>query len=386
MKKILVLPFVQGGVLKYRVTDPHIMLENLYSDEISITFDDDGTIAGNIQEFNYDAIFVHSASAQNENLNNLLLFHKSRGVKIITDVDDYWDLPHHHPSFRFYFEKKHKQQILKAIQLADMVICTTHPLRKKLLVYNSNVYVIPNSINPSEKQFKPKKVESEKVRIAWIGGSVHLEDLRLTRSLGGKLYNKNKGKIQMVLGGYDPKIRDLNTGEIIVSPEASVWSEYEKIITSNYDIVSPQFKNWLFKYEDIDYPDQENEAYLRMWTRPITEYGKIYNHADIIYVPLKDELFSNMKSQLKIIEAGFKKLPVVTSKVLPYTLDIEHEKNGFLVEQKKAHKDFAKYIQRLIDNPNVREDMGNSLHELCLKKFNLKKNTKKRLNIYKTLF
>jgi len=41
-----------------------------------------------------------------------------------------------------------------------------------------------------------------------------------------------------------------------------------------------------------------------------------------------------VKSQLKIIEAGIHKCPVIASNYGPYTLDIEDGKHGFLINEK----------------------------------------------------
>ena len=42
-----------------------------------------------------------------------------------------------------------------------------------------NRFVFPNAINPSEKQFQPKKTDSDLIRIGWLGGSSHLKDLEI---------------------------------------------------------------------------------------------------------------------------------------------------------------------------------------------------------------
>jgi hypothetical protein len=52
---------------------------------------------------------------------------------------------------------------------------------KEISKYNKNVYVLPNAIDPTEKQYIPNPEKSERIRIAWIGGSSHLEDLKLLK-------------------------------------------------------------------------------------------------------------------------------------------------------------------------------------------------------------
>ena len=50
-------------------------------------------------------------------------------------------------------------------------------------------------INPNEKQFQPKKIESEYTRVGWLGGSSHLSDLNILSGLAGKLNSSHKDKV-----------------------------------------------------------------------------------------------------------------------------------------------------------------------------------------------
>ena len=72
--------------------------------------------------------------------------------------------------------------------------------------------------------------------------------------------------------------------------------------------------------------------------------------------------FNSNKSQLKAIEAGFHKKALIASNVPPYTLDLvsavdegkfNDNGNALLVGSKKNHKDWAKHMKRLIENPNM---------------------------------
>jgi hypothetical protein len=52
---------------------------------------------------------------------------------------------------------------------------------------------------------------------------------------------------------------------------------------------------------------------------PVTEYGLLYDQFDIAIAPLVDNKFNRHKSNLKIIEAGMKGLPIFAQGIHPYT-------------------------------------------------------------------
>jgi glycosyltransferase involved in cell wall biosynthesis len=100
-----------------------------------------------------------------------------------------------------------------------------------------------------------------------------------------------------------------------------------------------------------------------------------------------------MKSQLKVIEAGFYKKALIASNVGPYTIDLKHclkngefvDGNALLVEENRNHNDWFKFIKKLINNPNMAKDMGERLYETVKDIYDLNKVTKDRAEFYKTL-
>jgi glycosyltransferase involved in cell wall biosynthesis len=107
--------------------------------------------------------------------------------------------------------------------------------------------------------------------------------------------------------------------------------------------------------------------------------------------PIKNHMFNRVKSQLKVIEAGFYKKAIIASNIGPYTIDLKHclnngnfvDGNAFLVNEGRNHSDWAKYIKKLLDNPNMVEDMGNRLYETVKPIYDLNVVTETRAQIYK---
>jgi glycosyltransferase involved in cell wall biosynthesis len=100
-----------------------------------------------------------------------------------------------------------------------------------------------------------------------------------------------------------------------------------------------------------------------------------------------------MKSQLKVIEAGFYKKAIIASDLGPYTLDLKHclnhgnfvDGNAMLVDENRNHSDWAKYIKKLVENPSMIKDMGERLYETVKDTYDLNVVTKNRAEFYKSL-
>jgi glycosyltransferase involved in cell wall biosynthesis len=100
-----------------------------------------------------------------------------------------------------------------------------------------------------------------------------------------------------------------------------------------------------------------------------------------------------MKSQLKVIEAGFYKKALIASNVGPYTIDLKHslkdgnftDGNALLVDKNKNHSDWAKFVKKLVDNPNMIVDMGERLYETVKDRYDLNKVTIDRKEFYTSI-
>ena len=147
------------------------------------------------------------------------------------------------------------------------------------------------------------------------------------------------------------------------------------------------------KFIEGDYTDQNNPFYNRIWTKPINTYAANYRWFDVSLAPIKNHIFNRVKSQLKVIEAGFYKKAIIASNIGPYTIDLKHSlKNGefvdgnaLLVDESRNHSDWSKYMKKLIENPNWAYDLGQRLYETVKDRYDLNKVTKDRSELYKTL-
>jgi glycosyltransferase involved in cell wall biosynthesis len=397
--RVLVTPSDTSGVGKFRSVDPHIKLQNLYSEDFHVDIDYQPRLNDLNYWKKYQIVHFHRSVGPIENCPSLIRSLQSLGIIVIADIDDYWLPTKEHPIHQLIVENKIHTKIVENLKAADYVTTTTELFANEIRKFNKNVLVLPNAIDPKEPQFNEPTLPSEKIRVGWLGGSSHLHDLKLLDGMVSKL-SSIQDKLQYYVCGFDVRgtVTEINkeTGgqtQRPIKPQETVWVRYEEIFTNNYKIISPEYKTYLDKFEDGDYPAIQKENYVRVWTRPVDSYARNYSKFDISLAPIKNHMFNRMKSQLKVIEAGFYKKALIASNIGPYTIDLKHalhqgkftDGNALLVNESNNHSDWAKHVKKLIDNPNLITDLGERLYETVKERYDLNLVTKTRADFYKSL-
>lgn len=408
--KVLVVPSDRTGVSFFRSTKPHLYLEQMFPEEFHVDIDYTPQLNNDEWLKQYDIIHYHRTLGQYEQMGQLVEKLKSLGIISIMDLDDYWAPGTHHPAYLIIKNNNIDKKIRDNLKVAENITTTTPLFAAEIAkLNNTDICVLPNGVDPNEKQFTPNPEKSDRIRIGWLGGSSHLKDLEILKGLVGKL--KTDGlidKVQFVLCGFDLRgqvtMIDQKTGKQTsrkILPKESVWYKYEQIFTNNYDIVSPEYKEHLLRFTKEEFKGIENEPYRRVWTKSINSYASNYNLFDISLAPLEENKFNEMKSQLKVIEAGFHKKAIIAQDFGPYQIDLKsaYEKpaskreqpkfngdaNSYLVQSSKNHKDWYKYLKTLINEPEKIELLANNLHETIKKTYSLETITEDRRKYYKDL-
>jgi glycosyltransferase involved in cell wall biosynthesis len=398
--KVLVLPSDKTGVGKFRSIDPHVMLQNNYPDDFHVDIDYEPKVNDYNYWKQYDIVHFHrTIGHEYDNSVNLINRLNSIGIVTIMDLDDYWLPTKDHPVHQMVIQIKLHEKIMANLKAAGHVTTTTSIFASEISKFNKNVYVLPNAINPKEGQFNVKTEPSDKLRFGWLGGSSHLHDLKLLDGTINKL-SQHRDKFSMYLCGFDIRgtVTEINqqTGEQKqrdIKPEETVWARYEEIFTDNYRMVDQKHKDYLMNFKDEEYVSDVLPFYNRIWTKPVTSYAANYRWFDVSLAPIKNHIFNRVKSQLKVIEAGFHKKAIIASNIGPYTIDLKHglkngeftDGNALLVDEARNHSDWSKYMKKLIDNPNWAYDLGQRLYETVKDTYDLNKVTKDRSELYKSL-
>jgi glycosyltransferase involved in cell wall biosynthesis len=419
--KVLVHPSDRTGVSYFRSTRPHIALEEMYPDEFHIDIDYDPKYNDDNFLKQYDIIHYHRTFGPYEQMKNweeIGADGKPNGIKHegtterlarlgiigIMDLDDYWAPGTHHPAYLIIKENKLDIKLIENIKVSQYVMTTTPIFAKEMHNFNKNTLVVPNAIDPNEKQYTPNPEPSDRIRIGWLGGSSHLRDLEILNGVVQRLKNeKLLDKVQFVLCGFDTRgtittINEQTKEQTVrkIQPHESVWTKYEQIFTDNYSTVSPEYKEFLLKYTKDEWPNVKNEPYRRVWTKPISTYATNYNLFDISLAPLEENIFNKVKSQLKVIEAGFHKKALIAQKFGAYEIDaieayerggtINPNGNMFLIDSVKNHKEWYELIKRLIKNPELISQLGSNLYDTVKDTYSIEATTRLRADIYRKLF
>jgi glycosyltransferase involved in cell wall biosynthesis len=402
--KVLVVPSDRTGVSFFRSTKPHIALENKYPDEFHVEIDYEPDLNNDAWLQTFDIIHYHRTLGQYEQMPMLLNKLDNLGIISVMDLDDHWAPGVHHPAYHLIKNSEMDKKILDNIKIARNITTTTTIFSDEMKKYRNNsdknIFILPNAIDPTEKQFTPNLEPSDRIRIGWLGGSSHLKDLEILNGVVAKLRNDDLiDKIQFVLCGFDTRGTHTTIDQITkeqttrnILPHESVWFKYEQIFTDNYKIISPEYKEFLMKFSQEEYPNIANEAYRRVWTKPISTYASNYNLFDISLAPIEENMFNKVKSQLKVIEAGFHHKALIAQNYGPYQIDLknaiqfgggfDNTANGILINTTKNHKDWYANLKKLIQNPEMIKVLQDNLHETVKNTYSMDKVTETRRNIY----
>ena len=404
--RVLCVPSDKEGCGLHRSLIPHQKLAELYSDE----FDVDINYNPNWNDFEYissfDILHFHKGCYNDmESFHKALAFCKENNITTVMDIDDYWELGQSHPLFQIYKISNMVEIIKTNLKLSDYVTTTTPILEKKIRKHNNNVKIFANSLDDKLiNKVKNNVNTSGKIRIGFVMGSTHKNDMELVRGFVSKLSKDVLDKIQIVLCGFDLKgtITEIHPNgdkkTRYITPLESVWYQYEKNITDDYKIVSPIYKDFLLKFfPNIDYPNQDNEHYRRCWTKTVDEYYYMthYNNIDILMVPLQDNEFNSCKSELKFVEAGMMNVAVIASNFGPYTIGstnffergggINENGNCVLIENNRSHKDWHKTIEKLVKNPKYIDMLKTNMTKHVNENYNINTITAERARWYKEI-
>lgn len=264
----------------------------------------------------YDAIYYNRFISDE-------LFHmaKAAGVKIIVDVDDWWQLDYHHIAYSDYQKNNVPELQIRHIEHADLVTTTHERLQSKIKPYNERCIITPNAI-PDHEYFTVNHSESALPRIFWQGSITHEKDIAILKNPFKRLQGCGA-----IIAGYTRN---------------DVWDKMVNAFTDGLRLpgmILPGLPPW--------------------------QYYSNYAHADICLAPLLKSEFNSMKSNLKVLEAAHAGLPIVCSQVDPY-LDLP-----VLYAEKQS--DWFKHLNRLINDKEYRDIRGNLIANFCKQVYNFDK-------------
>jgi len=314
--------------------------------------------------------------------------YKKLGLKIHFDIDDYWVLPVSHGMCKIYKQMDYANKTIYALNQADFITTTTQYLADKIQsvikpTHIIPIHVLPNAIDPYYTQWIPYNFEPshERMRFGYIAGSHHQKDVEMLHPELIGLYNDKtvEHKWQLLAAGYN--FTPNQDGTVTSNP---YYKYIEKLFTcriTNSNAVSllkKQYAEQLNKEMLCEYRDMD-EPYQRINGKDVYSYGKLYDLIDVSMIPLVNNDFNRCKSQLKLIEAGFKKKACLVSDVIPYSLDKTKDNAMYVTD-----KEWRKSIKYLIMNPNKVEDLKESMYQYVNERYRIDIVNKERKQIFES--
>jgi hypothetical protein len=222
----------------------------------------------------------------------ILRQHGDGKIKFINYINKFWYLPKDHPLFEKYNSYRIGEQIKEVISMSDFVISysseiineviktTTYHTKETAILFDNLYFHKDTDVNYKHPC---------KLPIVGIVPS-DIYDIQNIKQLNGIHKSISKpgfwNTFKIVLVGFNPSgiTTEINKytheiTEISTNPRDSIYVKYEKIITDNYNICSPEYKEFLLKYlPNHKYNgDIDKENYKRVWYNEVDDNILEYN-------------------------------------------------------------------------------------------------------------
>src|SRR3989338_8746229 len=277
-----------------------------------------------------------------------LLFHK---IPFITEIDDFvhhvsprnvWGFPAWNPGTLYV------HRAMEMTKVAAGVTVSTPQLAREYFPYNPFIYVVPNYLNKDLWDNPISKPADGKIRIGWMGGNAHADDLKMISKVIERIVKERK-----------PNIRFETMG----------MTHQELGGVFNLNVLNQVCPACGFEGELRNDPGEPIEVY------PGVLCSKGW---DIAVAPVINNSFGNCKSDLKIKEYAAAQIPIVASNVIPYKEAVDNGANVLLVN---TYEEWYNMLIELVDHPNKRREMARHNKEWISKHW-IQDNAQKIFEVY----
>lgn len=349
--KILIVPSNPGAIGKLRLVEPAGSLADAGLAAVTMFESEKGIDLNLFERIVKETDIIWFQAVMNQlflwNMLNTRRFNPK--IKLVMDVDDnLYTVNPWNPSYESFTtddevnlgnikHKLPKQRNHARIRMfetmmieADAVITTTDMLAARYSKLNEKIYIMPNSLQWEKWNIPHIPWRNDgKIRISWSGGSSHKLDWLECHAACRRLTQKYPNVLMELLTSpmcYAEFLRDLGEQKIILH----------------------------------DWIDYSGHAFRMNCFKP-----------EIAVIPLHEDEFSVCKSDLKFSEYAALKVPCVCSKIPPYSRSVIHGVTGFLAID---DLEFEKYLDLLINDPELRAKMGQAAYDWAYKNRRLEKN------------
>ncbi|OGP79280.1 MAG: hypothetical protein A2V86_08605 [Deltaproteobacteria bacterium RBG_16_49_23] len=254
---------------------------------------------------------------------------RRKAKKIIYDFDD--SIMYRSPRSKDPYSFSRRIKFAFMMKRMDGVIAGNQFLKSKVLTYNSNVVIIPTSIDLSQYTLKNNFYHSEPITIGWLGSRSSLRFLENLIPIFEKIFNQQTN--------FQVKI---------------VCSEF--IDAERVPIIK---KHWSLAEEVED---------LKSF--------------DIGVMPLADNVWSKGKCGLKLLQYNSVGVPAVCTPVGINKEIVKDGVNGFWAQNEEQWND---RLLELINEREMRKEMGLKGREIVEKNYSLDVNAPRLFSVLKEI-
>jgi hypothetical protein len=332
--RILALGSRYSGVTYHRLAMPLSIMAKEYC-LITDVFSEELLIEKNIN------VVIVNRFIENYSLYDLLALKTKHGFKLVVDIDDYWELFDQHLSAVGYRKHRVASVIKNYIKNADLVTCTHSRLWAEIIKINKNCEILPNGLPFDKDQFTTVQIPHETINIIHTGSITHYPDIKQLKH----------------------PMREL--------AKSKAFRESTKMILCGWN----DFNKWHWQQMADIYTADKKLNHEILHSMNVELYMNFYNEADMLVVPMLDNKFNRMKSNLKALEAGAKRIPILAFNRDPYA-DIP---TIFQVDN------WEQDIKRMIFSKQMREDYGQRNGDYVREHYDIFKINEARNAIYNRL-
>lgn len=281
--------------------------------------------------------------------------HQKYGKPTFLETDDnHQDVPTWNNAFHSYSPNaSYRRVVNQAIAWSDGMIVSTPYLKEVYRPLNENVHVVENSLDfKGDRKFvgwDSVKVRRHRgIRIGWIGGRSHYQDLMLVAPA-----------LREILQRYPEVTLVLVNSALKPSCEAlGVKYPFEGL-------------------SNVHYADR---------SVPINRFAPFAASFgfDVGIAPLVDCHFNRAKSNLRFLEYAALKVPCVATEISHFSQTIRDGQDGFLIKNNNLD-DWVTRLGILIRDEALRERVGQAAYRRVKKDFNIKTNAAKYVRLLKKI-
>lgn len=240
------------------------------------------------------------------------------GRHLVFDLDDHLEqVPETSgPAFHFFNHPPNLARLHANLAAATRITAASQRIADWAALHNPNVHLIPNGL-PAAWLDWPAPPARAQVVVGWAGSLQTLPELTPIAPALVQVLDRYRGRVAVHINGVHPD---------------------ERVVRRHLQPLR------------LDRPD----VHLTPWAEPGEAYLRGIDF-DIWAAPYRQIPFNEAKFPTKWLEALFRGVPLVASKVGAYATHVHHGQTGYLVREPYQ---WTRYLRRLIDNPNLRTDMA----------------------------